>query len=130
MARPTLYTQNTKELVQRAQANKRNDEYVSFTGLAVPHRKADREAYLAAEDNDARKAIRQTFGIPYPLIDAAQQIVDNDARTLVRVAKVFAELGEGKRWTYPATNGILAKVERGTVDVEGFIDDVQAKAFS
>lgn len=128
MARPKLYTQNTAELVRRAQANKRNAEFVSFTGLSVPNKKADREAYDAQESHDARQEIRATFGIPYPLIDAASQIVEEDGKTLVRVAKVFAEIGDGAAWSSPAANGILAKVERGTVDVEGFLEAVKEVA--
>lgn len=130
MARPTLYTQNTDELVRRAQANKRNAEFVSFTGLSVPNKKADREAYDAEPNHDARQEIRATFGIPYPLIDAAQQVADNDGKTLVRVAKVFQEIGDGVRWSSAAANGILAKVERNTVDIEGFLDALKDAATS
>lgn len=130
MARPALYTQNTDELVRRAQANKRNEEFVSFTGVSVPNKKADREAYDAQPDHNARQEIRATFGIPYPLIDAAQLIAENDAKTLVRVAKVFQAVGDGVRWSSAAANGILAKVERGTLDIEGFLDALKDAATS
>lgn len=133
MARPTLYTQNTDELVRRAQSNKRNDEFVSFTGLAVPNKKADREAYFAESEqgvSDNRHDIRATFGIPYPLIDSAQQLAENDGRTIVRLAKVFQEIGDGVHYSSAAANGILARVERGTVDVEGFIELLKDKAGS
>lgn len=128
MARPTLYTQNTDELVRRAQANKRNDEFVSFTGVSVPNKKADREAYDAVSDHDARKEIRAQFGLPYPIIDAAQQLAANDGRTIVRVAKVIAEIGDGVRYTSAAANGLLARVERGTVDLEEFLLLLKEKA--
>lgn len=128
MARPTLYTQNTDELVRRAQANKRNDEFVAVTGLAVPNKKADREAFDAVEDHNHRQEIRSTFGLPYPIIDAAQQLVANDGRTLVRFAKVVQEIGDGVHYTSAAANGILARVERGTLDLEGFLELLKDKA--
>lgn len=133
MARPTLYTQNTDELVRRAQANKRNDEFVSVTGLAVPNKKADREAYFAedlVDTHDSRKEIRAQFGIPFPIIDAASLLAANDGRTIVRIAKVIAEIGDGVRYTSAAANGILARVERGTLDLEGFLELLKEKATS
>lgn len=125
MARPILVLKNTKELVRRAQAHARSGKYPGVTGLAVPHRKADREEFFKNPPKDNYKAVRQEFGIPFPLLNAIQQIAGDDPKTLNRIVKVFAAVGDGGRYSSVRANGILAKVERGTLDIEGLLAELK-----